>query len=76
MDADQMLKEVSDFLTERRHDLRDARDAAAQQLQAEPGNGVAIEKLRVLGTLQTLQVELARTTAINAEADLAAASSQ
>lgn len=64
--ADELLKEVGTFLTERRNDFRDARDEAGQQLQAEPGNGLTIEKLRVIGMLQNIQLELARSQGVEA----------
>lgn len=55
-----LLGEVGQFLSGHVNELRDARETASQQLQAEPGNGTVIENLRVIGILQSLQRELVR----------------
>lgn len=60
MTANDVLAQVGTFLTDHAGDLREARDVSSQQLQAEPGNGLVIENLRVIGILQSLQTELAR----------------
>lgn len=56
-----VLTSIAEVLTDKRHDLRDAREDAVQELAGSPGNGLIIERLRVIGMLQNLQTELANT---------------
>lgn len=61
MSAQDLLRDIGAYLSAHRNDLRDARDETSQQLHDSPGDGVLIERRRVIGTLQNLQSEPART---------------